>query len=344
MSLESTHIGQRRAKCWWEPTYNPSLQGKLAPCSWKFDDSTGPKQSYLSGEALTAQMPAGEVCKFVDLTFMDCDFQGIFQNEPSIYFDSCRFFGCDFAFSKWHRVTFRKCEFKGCSLALASFTECEFRDCSWTKIGLSGHKTDFSRTFITNPKNLIKAGFSGLDPNASDKRKHGAYQASRLEATKAHVARGLLESHENVGDDRTYYDTARLHDLQQVSARISESWFELRFGARSRGLQLFFLIFEWILLSIIGFSNSWGASLLRPLIALILTSAAFSFLYQHLLTAHSNPWQRAFDIGSLVGYGNAANELQPLLLRELEGLQLIICIFFYTIFFSTAVARFSRAR
>jgi hypothetical protein len=244
-------------------------------------------------------------------------------------------------------------------LALSSFTECEFRDCQWEWIGFTGHKTGIAKTFITNPAKLVNAGFSAPNPTRKHEPRHVRYQRYRLEGTKAHLARTLLQSHESVGDDKTYYESARLHDLQQTKARIWESLYRLRYGSdrdssdhgsaklghRVQGLAVAFWFAELILLRTIGFINAWGSSLLRPLFGLLLSFCAFGILY-HLTPSPppSSPWQMAFNIGSLAGYGNAMSPTQTVHLRLLECSQLVVSIFFYTIFFSTAVARFSRTR
>jgi hypothetical protein len=115
---------------------------------------------------------------------------------------------------------------------------------------------------------------------------------------------------------------------------------------RIGGLAVVFWLAELVLLWTIGFINAWGSSLLRPLLALLLSFCAFGVVY-HLTSRPPpsfHPWQMAFDIGSLAGYGNATSPNQAVHLRLLESLQLVVSIFFYTIFFSTAVARFSRTR
>jgi len=201
---------------------------------WDFDSNMGPKNAFLPAAALLARKQIGEPYKLTKLTFEQCDFQGDFDHKPTMQFNECRFSKCDFAYSNWHYTSFRNCEFKDCSFSLTSFQECEFRDCNWAKIGFAGHKTVMNRTFITNPKEFIEAGFSGSDPARQNDKQHAAFQKYRLENTKAHLARGLLYSHEVVGDDETYYWTAQLHDLQQAKARIFTKWFMLRFGPKVR--------------------------------------------------------------------------------------------------------------
>lgn len=350
MATTQTQIGTRRQDSWWEPSYDPRLINPLPICDWLFTNSTGAHGSFLPADTICSNAAIGEVARFTGLTFTKCNLQGDFVHRPSILFDRCRFIKCDFAFSKWRFATFRNCQFEACSISLSSFCDCEFRDCSWISIGFSGSKTDFERTFVTNPSELIAAGFSGTDPNRSNDATHRRYQQYRLEGTKAHVARNLLYSHERVGDDPTFYETAKRHDLQQSKAR----WHELWYRGLSRNkwhhylllLMLPAVTIEQALLRGLGLLNGWGSHLFRPLFGLVVTTVIFALLYQHLPLGEviDAPWQKAFDISNVAGYGSQANNSQPVLLRRIEGLQLILSILFYTVFFSTAVARNSRAR
>ena len=90
------------------------------------------------------------------------------------------------------------------------------------------------------------------------------------------------------------------------------------------------------LLWVVGLINSWGARLLQPLLALLLSFLIFGFIYNKLPATDliNHPWQKSFDIITLAGYANQSNAAQQSLhLRVLEGLQLATSIFFYTIFF-----------
>lgn len=209
-SMNRQRITGRRADAWWEPSYDPSLEGAFETSDWNFSGSTGPKNAFLEATNFGASVKQGSVRKFENLTFEKCDFQGEFEHEPAISFKKCRFHFCDFAYSVWIKATFTQCEFVNCSFALATFEECEFRDCKWERIGLQGSKTDFYRTFLNNPTEFIKAGFSGLNPSKNGDLEHRSTQAFRLELSKAQVARTLLSNHREVGDSDTYYESARL--------------------------------------------------------------------------------------------------------------------------------------
>lgn len=350
MASLQQQIGNRRVDAWWEPTHNPALANPLPESDWTFVNSTGVQGLFLPADVLCASGAAGVVIKLSDLTFTQCNLQGEFNHRPSMLFDRCRFHNCDFAFSNWKYVTFRECEFVNCSLSLSSFNDCEFRDCKWQHIGYTGSKTNIDTTFITNPKELIQAGYSGSDPAKADNKKHISYQRYRLEGTKSHIARTLLYSHQRVGDDATFYQTAKYHDIQQNRAKLFRVLYNARFGKSLTSFVQWSLLpavlVERVLLQGMGMLNGWGANLLRPLLGLILSGVIFGLIYKYIPLGEEvrAPWQRAFDISNIAGYGSQVKNEQPVLLRRVEGLQLIIAILFYTVFFSTAVARNSRAR
>ena len=350
MNSEVPHLGERRLKAWWEPTFNPELQSKLQPCDWKFENSTGPKQAFLSAKSLISSYQTGESISLVNLTFEDCDIQGDFEHSPTIFFEDCRFYGCDFAHSQWKRVTFKNCVFKKCSFALTIFEDCEFRDCSWERMGIQGRKTSFNRTYLTNPAEFIASGFSGIKENDHNPHKSKFHQKYRLEESKAHLSRTLLYSHEAVGDDITFYSTAKLHDIQQIKSKIYKRLYLAIYEPSVKNiLYSAFIIanfIEILLLYVLGLANGWGATALRPIGLLAISFLIFSQIYQHLCF-HSScdaHFQKSFDITTIAGYTNQVNIKQSLNLRLVECIQLVISITLYTIFFATVVARSSRSR
>lgn len=350
MASMQQQIGNRRVDAWWEPTHNASLANPLPESDWLFVNSTGAQGSFLPADTLCALGAAGVVLKHKGLTFTQCNFQGEFEHRPSMMFDKCRFHECDFAFSSWSFVTFRECEFIKCSISLSVFKDCEFRDCVWQEIGFTGSKTNIDRTFVTNPGDLIGAGFSGVDPGRAGQASHASYQKYRLEGTKSHIARTLLYSHQRVGDDATFYATAKAHDIQQNKAKlyryIYASLYEKQKYKRLLALLIPAVVIERILLQAMGSLNGWGANLLRPLVGLVSSALVFAVIYRFVPLGENiaTPWQKAFDIANIAGYGSQVNNSQSIVLRRVEGIQLIVSILFYTVFFSTAVARNSRAR
>jgi hypothetical protein len=353
--MDSIDRRHRRTKNWWEPIYNPSFEGILTESDWDFSGS-GPTRALLSASKLNHKLIDGVIRKFADLTFDQCDFQGRFAPKPSMGFVRCRFNWCDFAFSEWECCSFTECIFESSSLAMASFKDCEFRKCSWERMGFSGNRTKIENSVIMDPAKLIAAGFSGVHMVRLDQKRHRAYQDYRLEGTKAHLARTILLSHETVGDEEVFYQSARLNDSQQARYRVSSGLYDIRFGDETGfravkrrvygAFEAFFGLLEKWVLSAVGSINGWGASIARPIILFLVLYGVFGIIYKIFLL-HSpiyHPWQKSFDICTLAGYGNEEANDQPTWLRVIEDLQVMISIFLYTVFFSTVIARLSRPR
>ncbi len=342
--------GLRRADAWWEPTFNPSLHGNLTPSDWNFSNNTGPKKAFLDAALISNIATDGEVLKLDNLTFEQCDLQGHFEHRPNITFSDCRFIECDFSLSDWYRTTFKNCVFDKCSFALATFEECEFRDCRWDKIGMQGSKTDFIRTFITNPESFIRSAFSGTNAKRKDKIKHCFEQKMRLERTKAQVTRTVMQSHREVGDDDTFFQSAKIHDLQQVKSTLYDVVYSFIFrtGVKSK-LKIFGLLplfFEFLILSIFGYCNDWGARLSKPLFLILICFTVFGFAYP-IIDGNfdlSFAAEKSFNISILAGYGNSISSQDSQFMKIATFIHILLAILFYTIFFSTAISRNSRSR
>ena len=153
-----------------------------------------------------------------------------------------------------------------------------------------------------------------------------------------------------MGDDHTFYETAKIHDVQQNRARCYRQIYDLMHGKGLKrctaGAMLPLTYVERALLYVMGLLNGWGARILRPLIGLAVTTLIFGVIYRLVpfSEAIDHPWQMAFDISNVTGYGSHMKPNQSAALRRVEAVHLILAILFYTVFFSTAVARNSRSR
>lgn len=346
--VDQEHHGSRRLDCWWEPIYNPSLQGKLERGDWQFEDSAGPSKRYFTGPSLVAATSKGVLYNVKLVHFVSCDFQGSFNPETIVMFDGCRFMNCDFAYSYWRDTHFRNCHFEGCSFSLASFSRCQFRGNTWVQLGFSGSKTDLEKCHVTNPEEFIGAGFSGTLPG-DNSFKQRIYQWYRLQGTKAHLARTLLASHEATGDDASFYETAKVHDLQQSFGRIAKHLNNLLYASEYGRIRAFFGVLfgisENLLLRFFGLINGWGASILKPLVSLITLFVLFSVFYKY---GSEMAWlpalQKSFNITILVGYGNEYQETLSRNLKILQNVHAIISIIIYSVFFGTIISKLSRVR
>lgn len=345
---DQVHHGNRRLECWWEPIYNPDLQGKLERSEWCFDGTAGPSKRFFLGSDLVRATSKGILHEITSVTFVDCDFQGSFDPETIVMFDKCRFVRCDFAYSYWRDTHFRDCHFEGSSFSLASFSRCQFRDNTWEMMGFSGSKTDFDHCHITNPAELIASGHSGTRPG-NKTSEHRLYQWYRLQGTKAHLARTLLGSHEFTGDDGTFYETAKVHDLCQSWSFIAKSAYNLAFPKQLGRLRaLFCLLFglaENGLLRFFGIINGWGASILKPLVSLSSLYFAFSLYYYYKI---GGSWfqaaQKSFNITTLVGYSNEYNSDLGSELIISQNIHVVVSIIMYSVFFGTVISKLSRVR
>lgn len=347
-SAENRHYGTRRADCWWEPIFNPDLQGKLVKGSWDFSQTAGPLGKYFLGADLKNLVKKAEQHEIREIKFIDCDFQGKFDPETIVMFDECTFVRCDFAYSDWKDTHFRLCTFESCSISLASFSRCQFRDNTWISLGFSGSKTEFHNCQITNPAELVGAGVSRT--RKSDKpRRLKLYQWYRLQGTKAHLSRTLMLSHESTGDEQNFFEIARTHDLQQSFAKIAKAVFNLIFSeeqGRIRSLlQLMFGVIENLLIRFFGAINGWGISTLRPLSSLVVIYVAFAFFYYYGDYASlERAFQKSFNITILAGYSNEYSPDMSGNLVWIQNVQAIVSIVVYTVFFGTVLSKVSRAR
>lgn len=343
------HIGDRRKTNFWEPIYGPEVTVSSEPHSWDLEADPSPTRSFMAGGTLVQQILEGKMHKVKGVTFTLCDFQGRFHVPSIVIFDGCHFVGCDFAYSVWNSAHFKNCSFIASSLALASFEKCEFRGCKWDRIGVSGNKTDLTRTFIENPGDLASAMSSGLDPAKAAIKAHACYQWYRLAGTRAHVLRSIMISHATVGDEHVYFHTVQLHELQRNRARLYEDWYHLRYSPKPRKLKALRQMaphgLQLALIWLLGWTNNWGESVSRPSLLFGAIFAIFGIIYAFVpfMPAIDHPWQKSFDITLLIGFTNHNSPGQwPLTL--VQDIHAVLAVTLYTVFFATLISKLSRTR
>nr|WP_246331714.1 pentapeptide repeat-containing protein [Brevundimonas mediterranea] len=343
------HIGDRRETNYWEPIYGPEVTVSSEPHNWDFDSDPSPTRQFMAGEKLVKKIQAGQTHKIKDVTFTECDFQGRFHVTSIVIFDNCKFIGCDFAYSSWNSAHFKNCSFIASSLALTSFEKCEFRGCKWDRVGVSGNKTDLTRTFIENPGQLTAAMFSGLDPAKAAEKEHACHQWYRLAGTRAHVLRSIMLSHAMVGDEHVYFRTVELHELQRNRARLYEDWYHLRFSQKARKLKAISQLplhgLNLALIWLLGWTNNWGESVSRPSLLFGAIFAIFGAIYALVpfTPEIDHPWQKSFDITLLIGFTNH-NSVGQWPLTLLQDIHAILAVTLYTVFFATLISKLSRTR
>lgn len=344
-----TKIRRRRETCWWEPTYNPALVGKLKTTKLQAG-STEYERCHFEGVQLQEYFDDGGSRIIRGVKFKSCDFQGTFSHTAQLVFDDCQFEDCDLGLSTWENVKFSKCRFNQVSLGQTRIINSEFRSCHWTKIGLSPNGTELESTYFSNSEQLIASAYTNLDVTVlSAKNASADEQISKLENTKATVARRILKLLQAEGDEAAFYNAVKTFQLQHAEYRKADAKYKLKTerGFKSK-IKNSFSIFSWwtegYILWIFGTINDWGASVVKPLVFYATSMAFFGFLYALLPpTKEANPIVRSFEISILAGYTNYGSE-ENFTLVLLQCFQILISIVLYSITFATILNRLSRVR
>lgn len=175
------------------------------------------------------------------------------------------------------------------------------------------------------------------------------HQWFRLRGTRAHFLRTVMLSHATTGDEHTYYETVKLHELQRSSARVAQDTYEAIFGSGSRRFlaipAMLLHSFNYIIMRALGALNGWGESAGRPFMALLTCWALFALIYSKVPFARpiTAPLQKSFDLTLLVGYGNQV-PVADRTLTIVQDLHVLAAIVIYSVFFATVISKLSRAR
>lgn len=339
----------RRSQCYWEPIYNPALVGKLRSRDWDFTKDAGPVESFLDLSNIQPYIAAGGSRIFKHVRFRDCDFQGVSSNTAQVVFEKCEFIGCDFSLSTFVKFKFARCSFERCSFGQATLIDVEFRDCRWKEIAASSNETVLEKVYVSNPGAFNNALWTQLDKEILESRKViPSYQWFRHELSKATIARTLLNNHRTIGDDGTFYESVRVFETQQAYSKACRAFYSVRDGVMTapwfiaKGV---FWFTELALLWIFGLLNAWGASALRPLLALVLLFVGGGFFYRVFFGREvSFPFQASFDVTMIAGYTKAVPLDATQALQGAFSAHLILALIMYSVFFATIVARLSRVR
>lgn len=351
MSARPTLPPRTRRKNFWEAIYNPSIADQFTAGDWANLEREQRLKLFKGDQLKSSVLDKRQSPRFEQITFDRCDFTGEYKRvRGALVFKDCRFTQCDFGSSVWDRTKFTECTFDTCSITQSSWSDCEFRQCSWRQISMAGNETQLVRVYVSNPSDFISAAYTNLDPaELSTRNVQPSFQRTRLEETKATVARSLYESHRHVGDDPTFHEVCRVFTLQGINARRSDLRYRLEsaegFQAVQLGTAAFVTTAELHLTRAFGAANNWGLSLIRPLAMLGLTFLVFWLVNWLLLgEAWSRAAERSFDVTSVAGYTKAVSSSDPPYVQLVAATNLCIAIFFYSVFFSTAVAKVSRFR
>ena len=339
----------RRTRSYWEPIYEPNCKEAFPNARWADAQKHGASARTLAAGDLEAELQQGIATRFSGVAFKNCDFFGHFDKiDRTLIFEQCEFDFCDFGLSTWRRAKFTNCRFRHSSLTQCTLIECEFRKCTWESIGLSGNETRFERTYVDNPCALVDSKFLNLHVKSLGMSKaNRGREIVRHWETKSTVARQLYNDLKFVGDERAFYEACRCFLLCSAKHSLWNSRYPGKDAdGRDRRASLMGLAaasLELTLFHLFGILNKWGASVSRPLMALVAVFAIFVLIYwTGYGIGFAGSVAKSFEITSVAGY--TPNPNAPRLLRLTEWLNLVLAIIAYTVFFATAVAKIARVR
>ncbi len=360
VSVKKRKASAKRARHYWEPVYDPSIaESEFSPFDWNTKNNLGPRFLVCSSVALASAVSAEKRAVFSNVRFDTCDFEGTFDRSKVI-FKKCEFTSCDFGTAVWTNVKFDTCSFNRTSFSTSTFINCTFKDCAWKEIGISTLEMRFQNTVVTNTGAFIAAAYTNTDEAVlQQNNKNANYQRYRLEGTKAKVARHLLQNLEDSGDDDTYYDAVKTYSQQLLAAKAAQ----YRFHAWNRDMsqernwkswarQLYSIVkipFVDLEIGIVGLSgrvNGWGGKLGRCAAIGLGLVLLFALIYH--FSPDFDTWTSAamasIEITLLVGFTKYSTTTLSQLSQLTYLTNMLLGLWWYTIFVPTLINRLSRTR
>lgn len=340
----------KRLTNYWDILYKPGSKPLTEVYGWNVEHNNGPRSSIC---------PSASRLRLEGASFSTCDFDGVFAK---IVFSKCNFIDCDFA-SVWKYVKFNECTFTRCSFTMATFRYCKFSDCEWQEISVSGSETKFEDTVINNPRTFIAATYTNLNSDVlKNNNKVSSYQKYRHEHTKAKLSKRLYDNSQKSSDESIYYDCVRLYLTQCLDSKIYEVKHHIENGGGGflktlylRGKQLVFTA-EKKIISLSGWVNGWGGSLMRPAMLGVFLILVFSIIY----SAELNPGKiidassffgvylssllMAIDVTLLFGYTKHLRDDSAVTIQWLGILNAVLGLWWYAIFVPTVINRICRVK
>lgn len=342
-------IRDKRKSSFWEPIYDPTDSNAFPYSQWP--QAVNERCEHVTLSIRHFPWKLDDKVVFSNVSFARCDFEGDFtQFTPT--FKGCKFESCDFGFSKWKRAKFKDCTFTSCSFSIATFEECEFRESRYTQIGLSGNETFLQGTTFTDPKGFLDSAYTCTNGSLlNEKGRSIEYQLMRLEGTKATVARTLLHSSSNAGDEEIYYNCVKLYQNLSITSKLMEAKNSLsEKPAWDKSilslLRIVNLKLEYLIINSVGWLNNWGASIAKPTLMGVLMVVVFSFLYwvSSIKPTMLGALSASIDISLLVGFTKQANNSLPMGTKFIFSLNMIAGLIWYSVLLPTVVNRVSRIR
>lgn len=173
----------------------------------------------------------------------------------------------------------------------------------------------------------------------------------RLEGTKATVARALLHSSGNYGDEEVYYSCVKLYQNLSITSRTMEAKYNL---SEKPGwdksivniVNLITLKLEYVIINSVGWLNNWGGSIAKPTLMGIFMIIAYAFIYwiSSIKPTFLSALAASIDISLLVGFTKQANNSLTMGNKFIFTLNMIMGLIWYSVFLPTVVNRISRIR
>lgn len=355
MSDSDGMVRTHRQNNYWEPTFDQ--EGEPLTREFDWDDlvhNNGPKNCVC--KPFTIDQLENNVIKRKQ--FIKCDFNGNFTFDKTFRFSGCVFDNCHFGWSNWKNVKFQNCEFKNCTFGITKLVRCQFtQDCIFENIYISSNETVFQNCIIDATRVIPNIQTNTENEGVLNQRNTTVeYQKYRLAGTKATVAKNIMNSLKNYGDDDLYISSIRVYSNQYNFSRIRRSWHFIKTGSFWDKVKNFLWIIprtlELILISAFGILNRWGHGIGRITLVGILLWVIFGTIYTlntldfsfSALTTNiiSNSFLKSFDILTLVGYSKYNLVELGTTQKVLHLVNLLLGISWFSLLFPTIFARTSK--
>jgi hypothetical protein len=335
--MEKTH----RQNNFWEPTFKPESSPLSIIFDWKdLEHTNGPK------ECICRLSSIKDIKRINKKFFTGSDFVDNFDFDTTFTFSECIFEDCHFGWSNWRNVKFQKCTFNSCAFGLTKFISCQFLDCNFKNISVSSNETVFEKCYI-DPQKMINNIETNLNFPAILKERGTTkeYQKYRLAISKAKIAKNLLNSLKEYGDEDMFILSRKIFSKQYNISRIKEAIHTMKTGSKmkriSSFLDLFPRVIESLITPVFGFMNRWGYSIGRITIFGIFILIFFTLIYYYQSNRLVYSLIKSFDFTLVAGYTKYDFSTMTLYWKFLHILNLAFGILWFSLFFPTILTKTS---
>jgi len=271
--------------------------------------------------------------------FQQCDF--VLVLEDSFVCD-CTFSQCRFKGSAWRNVKFSKCAFINCDFSGITLTRCRFlSDCTFRGNSASAELFRIEETAISASAfiSALRTNINYLPHDITPE-----YQQNRFLGTKQKIAMALFSATRNE-PDLEYYDQAFEQLVRcTLDYKVEQHRFDhitkdqtsrLRFHVRSFPARV-----ERFVVQASAWLTSWGRSVFRPCLFLVIVVLAFAGAYASL--GHGDgcvgAWAvvrssvvEAINVTLVAGYTAYFHSTASFLDRVVWVMNLVLGLFWYSL-------------